>query len=230
MLVPSRLQRLDNSMIAPADHRPWPPPKTPWIMFMRWLDLAFLHWPVDPAALQRLLPPQVPLDTFDGKAWLGITPFEMSSSRPRCVPPVPWLSTFPELNVRTYVTIGGKPGIWFLSLDAANAVAVRAARLGFLLPYFDARMSIQRVGETINYRSHRRHSDAPAADFVAQYRPLGDVYHARPETLEYFLVERYVCTWPVKAGCTGGYPPHAVAAAELGSDGGREYHGDRTRD
>ena len=157
---------------------------------MRWNDLAFLHWAVDPKVLELQLPTGVPLDTYDGKAWLGITPFEMSGTRPRFLPPLPGLSTFPELNVRTYVTIDSKPGIWFFSLDADNRVAVQAARLGFCLPYKSAKMAIQRAGGTFEYQSFRRGS-VQRADFVARYGPTGDVFRTVPGSLEHWLTERY---------------------------------------
>jgi uncharacterized protein YqjF (DUF2071 family) len=176
-------------MIASTEHRPWPLPRFPWFLRMRWNDLAFLHWPVDPVIMRSKIPPEVILDV-DGNAWLGITPFEMSNTRPRWLPPIPGLSTFPELNVRTYVTVNGKPGIWFLSLDADNRLAVRAARMGFGLPYKDADMAIDRADATVHYRSSRSKGDAEA-NFVARYRPTGDVYHSKPGTLEHWLTERY---------------------------------------
>jgi uncharacterized protein YqjF (DUF2071 family) len=122
----------------------------------------------------------------------------MTGVRPRFVPPVPGLSAFPELNVRTYVTPAGtkqKPGIWFFSLDATNALAVRAARWSYYLPYFDARISCAANGSvntpTIHYSSRRTHKAAPPAELDMEYRPTGPVFHAEPGSLEYFLTERY---------------------------------------
>src|SRR5687768_7850915 len=114
-------------------HRPWPTPSRPWVMFMRWLKLLFMHWPVPADSLRPFIPAALELEQFDGRAWLGIVPFRMSATRARFAPPLPWVSNFPELNVRTYVTAGGKPGVWFFSLDAANPLAVRAARWMFHL-------------------------------------------------------------------------------------------------
>ena len=128
---------------------------------MSWHDLLFMHWPVPQEALRPQIPPALQLDTFDGSAWLSVPPFRMSATRPRCLPSVPPLSNFPELNVRTYVTAEGKPGIWFFSLDAANPVAVRLARATFHLPYFDARMSCQVTGDEVRYGSVRTHRGAP---------------------------------------------------------------------
>src|SRR3954452_17254593 len=123
-------------------HRPYPLPRGPWVMGQTWLDLLFAHWQVPVAALRGAVPPQVPLDTFAGSAWLGITPFEIVGARPRGVPPLPWLSRFPELNVRTYTTIGGGAGICFFSPAAARAAPAIAARLTYRLPYRHARMAI----------------------------------------------------------------------------------------
>ncbi len=129
-----------------TDHRPWPLPESPWVMAMSWHDLAFLHWPVSAAALAKKIPPGLTLDTFEGDAYLGVVPFHMTGVRPRLGPSIPGVSSFIELNVRTYVTTEGKPGVWFFSLDATSRLAVRAARRFFHLPYFDARMSSVRGG------------------------------------------------------------------------------------
>ena len=158
---------------------------------MRWQNLLFMHWPVRENVLRPLIPSALTLDTFDGSAWLGVVPFRMSGVRPRSLPRVPWLSDFPELNVRTYVTAEGKPGIWFFSLDAHNPIAVRLARATFSLPYFDAKMYYHVAGEEVRYRSVRTHRGASPAEFVARYRPMGNPFESRAETLEDFLTERY---------------------------------------
>ena len=150
-----------------------------------------MHWPVREDVLRPLIPPALTLDTFDGSAWLGVVPFRMSGVRPRFVPEIPRLSGFPELNVRTYVSADGKPGIWFFSLDAHSPIAVRVARATFHLPYFEARMSYHVVGEEVRYRSVRTHWGAKEARFAARYRPVGDPFESRPDTLEHFLTERY---------------------------------------
>jgi uncharacterized protein YqjF (DUF2071 family) len=174
-----------------AAHRPWPLPRRPWVMAMQWHDLLFMHWPVPPAVMHALIPLALALETFDGAAWLGITPFRMAGARPRWVPPLPWLSAFPELNVRTYVTAEGKPGVWFFSLDASNPLAVRGARTLFHLPYYDAAMTAECDGGVVRYTSRRTHRDAPSAAFAGRYRPSGPVYHAAVDSLEYWLTERY---------------------------------------
>jgi hypothetical protein len=143
------------------------------------------------AALRGLIPSALALDTFDRSAWIGVVPFRMTGVRPRGLPALPWLSAFPELNVRTYVTTGGKPGVWFFSLDATNPVVVRLARRLFYLPYYDARMATKRSGEHVHYSSDRTHRGAPHAAFQAQYRPIGPVAQATPGSLDHWLTERY---------------------------------------
>jgi uncharacterized protein YqjF (DUF2071 family) len=172
------------------DHRPWPMPRRPWVMAQTWLDLLFAHWSVAPSALEGVVP--LPLDTFDGRAWIGVTPFAVRNLRVRLTLPVPFVSTFPEINVRTYVVVDGKPGIFFFSLDAASALAVAAARRFYRLPYFRARMHIERDGAGIRYGTSRDDAGAPApAVFNASYRPTGATFRAAPGTLEHWLTERY---------------------------------------
>jgi uncharacterized protein YqjF (DUF2071 family) len=180
-----------EKILSRTEHRPYPVPAGPWALFMGWHDLLFMHWPVEKGVLRPLIPAALSLDTFDGSAWLGITPFRMSGVRPRFLPSVPWLSNFPELNVRTYVTAEGKPGIWFFSLDAHNPIAVRLARATFSLPYYDAEMSCNAVGGEVRYRSVRTHRGAREARFAGSYRPVGEPFNFRPGTLENFLTERY---------------------------------------
>lgn len=171
--------------------RPWPIPTRPWIMAMQWHDLLFMHWPLPPAILAPHLPPLLRLDTFDGAAWIGIVPFMMRGVRLRGTPPLPGLSAFAELNVRTYVTINGKPGVWFFSLDAANPLAVRGARLTFHLPYFDAAMQVAREGDGIRYQSRRTHRLVAPATFAAAYRPIGPPTEAPANSLVDWLTARY---------------------------------------
>ena len=172
-------------------HRPWPLPSSPWLMAQSWNDLLFAHWPVPAERLQSVVPAEVQVDTFDGSAWIGITPFEVSGLRLRGAPPAPGISRFPELNVRTYTRVAGKPGIWFMSLDADSSFAVVAARRTYRLPYFRARMSTDRSEGGIHYRSKRSSPDGEPAELRAMYRPTGPVFQARPGSLEHFLVERY---------------------------------------
>lgn len=179
--------RLDD-----VGHRPWPLPSGSPAMFMRWEHLAFLHWRIDAALLRALIPPSLTVDTFEGAAYLGVVPFIMSGVRHWRLPAIPGLRWFPELNVRTYVTDGVKRGVWFFSLDAASRAAVRAARLTFSLPYFDARMGVD-VAESgeVRYSSERTHSGAARASLSCAYGPVGEVFRAASGSLDEFLTERY---------------------------------------
>jgi uncharacterized protein YqjF (DUF2071 family) len=118
----------NTSILKDVAHRPWKMPESPWVMTQTWRDLLFAHWPVDSRLLRSKIPAAFPLDLFDGVAWVGVVPFRMTNVAPRGVPSLPGISEFPELNVRTYVRVGDKPGVYFFSLDAANSLAVRAAR------------------------------------------------------------------------------------------------------
>ena len=170
-------------------HRPWPMPDEPWIMTQTWHDLLFAHWPVDVRQLREKVPPGLDLDLFDNEAWIGIVPFHMTNVAPRGLPALPWVSAFPELNVRTYVRVHGIPGVYFFSLDAGNPVAVGAARTLFALPYYTADMESLVSGDRVSYRSHRRSSDEAA--FEAEYGPSGPASPPAPGSREAFLTERY---------------------------------------
>ncbi|WP_193214022.1 YqjF family protein [Luteolibacter marinus] len=160
------------------------------VMKQRWSRILFLHWQVDPALLQVLLPPGLHLDLHEGKAWLGIVPFYMERIRPVYLPPVPGVSWFLELNVRTYVhDDAGVPGVWFFSLDCNQPLAVELARRAFHLPYQHARMSCRSLGSVTEYDCRRRSMDATAR---YRYGPVGPASEAAPGTLEFFLAERYV--------------------------------------
>ena len=107
-----------HAILDETSHRPWPMREAPWLMTQTWHELLFAHWPVDTATLREKVP--FPLDLFDGRAWVGVVPFRMTNVAPRLVPALPGLSAFPELNVRTYVTVGGKPGVYFFRLEAGG--------------------------------------------------------------------------------------------------------------
>jgi uncharacterized protein YqjF (DUF2071 family) len=178
----------DYRILVETTHRPWSVPRGPWIFRQSWHDLLFLHWPVERDVLRPLVPACFELD-LNGTAWVSVVAFRMSHVAPRGVPAVPGISAFPEINVRTYVRIGGKPGVFFFSLDAASAIAVLVGRRVFHLPYFAARMSFARSGGHIRYES-RRSGDSRAV-FAATCAPAGPHHTAAEGSLDYFLTERY---------------------------------------
>jgi uncharacterized protein YqjF (DUF2071 family) len=207
MALPAALEAADRVAVLPSPdgaaqraglevqaHRPWPLAPGPWVMGQSWTSLLFAHWRVDAAVLRALVPPQLELDLLDGEAWLGVTPFEVRGLRMRMTPPVPLLSRFPELNVRTYVRRHERPGIWFFSLDAASPVAVAAARAAYHLPYYTARMRIGSDEDWTTYESARA-----GAEFAGRYRPAGAATPPQPGTLEHWLTERY-CLYAVHDG------------------------------
>ena len=171
--------------------RQWSLPNCKPFMRMSWHDLLFAHWRVPAEVLRPTIPPKLEIDTFDGDAWIGVVPFRMTDVAPRGVPSIPWLSAFPELNVRTYVTIEGKPGVWFYSLDATNPVAVRAARLLFHLPYMDARIDVRKEANEVAYQSTRTHRNEPPAALTIEYAPAGEPFFAERGNLEFWLTARY---------------------------------------
>jgi uncharacterized protein YqjF (DUF2071 family) len=147
-----------------------------------------MHWPVPSARLRLLVPPELAIQEFEGTSWVGVVPFRMESVMRRPFADVPGLSAFPELNVRLYVEAEGRPGVWFLSLDATNPLAVWAARRFFHLPYHQARMSLKQRAGWFEYESHRRSDEA---GFAARYRPVGEQYESSAGTLGPWLTERY---------------------------------------
>lgn len=164
------------------------------IMHQDWGKLLFMHWRIDEKKLRPLIPERLTIDTFDGSAWIAVTPFKMWDIRafPPLLPPVPGLSSMHELNVRTYVHLDGVPGVWFFSLDANSSIAVLTARTFFHLPYFNAEMELEQQDETIIYSSRRaKDDDVPAAEFDATWKTGERLPYSHPGSLEFFLTERY---------------------------------------
>jgi uncharacterized protein YqjF (DUF2071 family) len=201
---------------AHVDHRPWPLPRGPWTWRQSWRDLLFAHWPIEARALRPLVPDRLRIQEFDGTAWIAVVPFRMTGVMRRRLPDLPWISAFPELNVRTYVERDGRPGVWFLSLDATNPLAVWAARTFFHLPYHRADMALTNDGGRIDYRSERGD-----ARFEGTYQPVSEVYAAAPGSLEHWLTERYCLYALDRAGSLWRNDVHhapwplQAAAAEL---------------
>ena len=175
---------------------PRPLPSGRWVMTQRWNDLLFAHWPTPPSSIAALIPEGLQVDTFHGSAWLGVVPFWMDRIKLRGLPPIPFTRSFPELNLRTYVRDQqtGMPGVYFLSLDANNLLAVAFARTMYNLPYYWAEMRLQQRSEReFSFYSRRRATGKPVI-FKARYRGLGPtrkLVESRIGSLEYFLTERY---------------------------------------
>ena len=193
-----------------------PPPRLARVMQHRWEQLLFAHWRISPQAVQATLPRELTVDTFEGRAYLGITPFFMANVRAAGLPRLPWVSHFQELNVRTYVyDEEGVPGVWFYSLDCNQPLAVLAARVLLGLPYFSSRMTA-RKSAWIDYTSTRIGTDLCAR---YRYRGVGKAATAELGSLEFFLLERY-CLYsahkalPRPLRVRVSHPPYAFRHAE----------------
>jgi uncharacterized protein len=168
-------------------HRPWPLPGRPWVLAQTLDDLLLAHYRVPAGELEALVPDGLEVQQHSGSGWLGVTSFVVTALRARGLLPLPFASTFLELNVRTYVTRDDKPGIWLFSLDASSQLAVEAARRLYRLPCFRADISVRRRDGELHYDCSRGGGKA----FSATYRADGDPFHAQPGSLEQFLTERY---------------------------------------
>jgi len=187
-----------HPLLRHTDHRTAPMPSRPWVMLQKWHDLLFAHWALPPQQVRPLVPKELELDVRDGSAWVGVIPFWMSGIRARGVPAVPGLSSSPELNVRTYVSYRGIPGVYFWSLDIASHAAVWGARTFYHLPYFYASMSVKNAGERFAY-SCSRLDDPKPAEFRGRYWPISPPRQREKGALENFLTERY-CLYTVHRG------------------------------
>jgi uncharacterized protein YqjF (DUF2071 family) len=192
-------REMEPERLPPDDHRPWPIPTTPWAIAQTWAHSLFAHWRLPPADVQRVLPRGLHPDVIAGSAWVGVVAFAVSGARLRGAPAVPGFSEFAEVNVRTYVTIDDKPGVYFFSLDAASVVSVAGAAPWFRLPYFFADATIRPGRRGIRFTSERRHPGAAAAAFSATYHATGRVAPPRRRSLAWHLTERY-CLYTVDDG------------------------------
>lgn len=180
------------------EHRPWPVPARRWAIGQTWNDLLFAHWRVPLEDIRALVPANLEVELHDGSAWLGIVPFRATGLRLRGTLPLPGVSSFLELNVRTYVRAAdGRPGVWFFSLDASSRAAVEVARRAYKLPYFQARIAVERHEQWIDYECARVGERGRV--FSGRCRPEGEVFGAEPGSLEWFLAERY-CLYTTDAG------------------------------
>jgi len=203
-----------------------PPPGPPApvhapVMYQQWRRLTFVHWRYPASVVQPLLPPGLRVETFDGDAWVSLVPFLMRGVRPPGVPPLPWLSEFPETNVRTYVEgPDGRTGIWFMSLDAARLPAVLAGRAGYGLPYCWSAMAVQPSPGRLRYRCRRRWPGPAGARCDAEVQ-LGTPF-ADDELgpLDHFLTARFRL-YSVLAGrlvaADAEHPPWSLVRARLDS-------------
>jgi hypothetical protein len=185
-------------------------------MLQSWRDMLFLHRRVDQDALRKLLPKGLELDLWEGEAWIGLVPFRMEGIRPAKLRAVPWLSAFPETNVRTYVTRNGQPGVWFFSLDAARWAACAFARTFYSLPYHHAMMQATRVGDELRYASRRARDFRAMVQIEAQV--AGDPAPAAPGTFEFWLVERYLLYAERRGKLFNGrvfHEPYSIAPARV---------------
>jgi uncharacterized protein YqjF (DUF2071 family) len=213
------------------------------VMFQSWGDLLFMHWQVPAELLRKHTPARLEVDAFEGRAFVGVTPFTLWGVRPVFVPPVPFLSEFHEINVRTYVHLDGVPGVWFFSLDASSAAAVMGARAFYRLPYFNARIERERDGDATHYASSRDDSNGEPAEFEARWVVGAEQPEAEPGTLDFFLTERYCLyaadgdklyrtrihhrPWPLRGAKLRSYRSTMVEAAGLGRPDGEPlvHHG-----
>jgi uncharacterized protein len=205
-----------TEILGATDHRPYPLPEGRVRGTMSWHDLSFMHYRVSASELRALVPARLELDLWEGQAWVGVVPFFMSHVGVPGFNQVPWLSAFEELNVRTYVTRGGKAGVYFFSLDAACWPAVLGARAGFRLPYYWAHMQRVRCGAEVSFRSQRL--VGPPARFEARYRPTSGVRRAARGSFEHWLTERYCLYTVARDGsplrCDVHHPPWPLQDAE----------------
>ena len=189
-------------MSAPATYRHAVPRQRPegWpVMHQTWDKLLFLHWPISVEELRPLIPAKLEIETWDGTAWIGVTPLAIRGIRPPFVPPLPLVSRTLELNVRTYVSLDGVSGVWFFSLDASNPLAVWGARLGFALPYFRASISMTAADGQETFQCSRAGPERTPAEFSAQWRRASQPFHAEPNSRDFFLIERY-CLYSSSGG------------------------------
>jgi uncharacterized protein YqjF (DUF2071 family) len=162
------------------------PSDEPWVLRQLMQDVLFAHWP----APEANVPAPLKLDRYDGKPWISVVAFGVRGLRPRGLPVSPWLSTFPQINVRTYARFAGEAGVFFLSLDVPRRAVVLAGRRWYRLPYFHARMRMTSIADGVELRHRRDHLGAPPAQFNARYHPIGPPAAARRGTLDHFLTER----------------------------------------
>lgn len=158
-------------------------------MKQTWNDLLFAHYPIKLESLKSIVPNVLPLDSFNGMGWIGVVPFYVTNLRLRGLPSIAGTNRFPQLNVRTYIKVEGKPGLYFFSLDAMNWLSVRMAKMFYHLPYVHADMEVKCNASNINYESRRR-SD-PDFKLICSYRPIAEQYSSVEGSFEQWATDRY---------------------------------------
>lgn len=169
-----------------------PMPAFRWTMKQTWEHFLFAHWPVPVDAIRSFVPEALDIDTWDGQAWIGILPFRIGGIRLKYMPSLPWMRSFPEINVRTYIRSGGESAIIFLSMDASHPLLVPIAKQWYRLPYHQAKMRLRADGLGIAVQSRRPPASRSEEVFSATYRPFSAPFAARQGTIEHWLMERYI--------------------------------------
>ncbi|MDQ0217800.1 YqjF family protein [Peribacillus cavernae] len=178
------------------EHRPYPLQPSPWLMTQVWRDLLFMHYPVSTDIIKSYIPTELELDIFENKAWISMIPLRITNMRARGIPPVPYMNSYLELNVRTYVVYQGIPGIYFFSLDANHPLVVTGARTVTGLPYKHANMSFEKHEETFHYASQRIHT---AKKLNVAYQPGHILFEPQEGSIDHWLLERY-CMYSFRGG------------------------------
>lgn len=173
-------------------------PSLPYIMKQTWTDSLFIHYPVNQQVLQKYVPDVLPIDTYDGMGWISVVPYLTSSMKLRGFPSIPGARQFPGYNVRTYVIVNGRPGIYFFSLTAANLIASTAARFFFRLPYYYLEIYMDNHNELVNF--HSKSIKKSGAQLICNYKPISKPNPAAKGSLDEWLVERYCLFTITKKG------------------------------
>lgn len=180
-----------NKAFLDTRHRPFPLPDKKWLMTQTWENLLFCHWPVEYDVIRQHVPAELELDTYEGRCWIGIIPFQVNKMRLRKMPPVPYLRTYLELNVRTYVSYKGVPGVYFFTLDADKSLAVLGGKVGALLPYREAKIKMTKKRGFVHFESDACGPDWMKGKLKLHYQPVSRAYSPSADSLEYWLFERY---------------------------------------
>ncbi|MBB6443954.1 YqjF family protein [Bacillus benzoevorans] len=187
-----------QEIIKITEHRPNPLPDLPWVSTQRWEDVLFLHWPVSPDLLTPHLPQSLQLDLYDGTAWIGMVFFQVKGMRPRLLPAVPFISSYLQLNVRTYVTYKGRSGVYFFRLTVDSILACFLAKTWYSLPFMMAEIKMDSQGDDIHMVSKRKIGKFEER-MSCSYTPEASVFHTQMNTLDHWLFERY-CSWNMRQG------------------------------